>query len=142
MPGIGLVFRRLASNAERGRAARLVQAAGLTMPGSSEATWFGLWDVAAVEGADLVGVAATHPSGRGVVELDALAVPAPVRRRGYGRRLLAEVVNRARADGAERLLVRLPAGSGVQGLLSAAGFRADEAGQDPDRTVVLWWLEL
>jgi GNAT superfamily N-acetyltransferase len=142
MPAIGILFRRVATKAERRRARRLVEAAGLAIAPGRNAAWYGLWDLGAAEGADLLGVAATHTSAAGVVELDVLVVPAAARRRGYGRRLLAEVINRVRAEGAQRLVSRVPADSGAQALLVAAGFRADEAGQDPDVFAAWWSLEL
>jgi GNAT superfamily N-acetyltransferase len=142
MPGTGIVFRRLATEAERSRAQQLLQAAGLPSAATPNTDWFGLWDLTAAEGADLVAVATIRPWGPGAVELGALAVGAAARGRGLGRRLLTEVVNRVRAGGADVLVARLHAGGGGPAFLLAAGFRADQTGQDPDRSTVLVRMEL
>ncbi|MGY1617414.1 GNAT family N-acetyltransferase [Geodermatophilus sp. SYSU D00691] len=138
----GILFRRMTAEVERGRARRLLGSAGAPVPGHRATAWFGLWDLSAAEDADLLAVAACHPVRRGVVELDALVVAEAVRRRGHGHRLLHELVNRARADGAQRVVVRLPAGNDGRALLSSAGFVATGSAQQPAAPPARLELEL
>jgi hypothetical protein len=131
--GTGILFRRVATEAERERARQVVRAEGVPVPDRAAAIWFGLWDLSAVEGTDLLAVAVVHPAGAGVLELDAVAVSATVGgRRAHGLRILQEVLNRARAVGADRLVARLPEGGDERSLLLAAGFSAVEPPQDAD----------
>ena len=119
-----------------------MRAVGLSVPASTAATWFGLWDLGAADGADLLGVAAVHPAGPGEVELDVLAVLPHLGGRTHGRRLIDEVVNRTRADGVDRLFARVPSGSGERRLLLAAGFVDSTPGQDVDGAGTLLRREL
>jgi N-acetylglutamate synthase-like GNAT family acetyltransferase len=85
---------------------------------------FGLWDLAAPAGDGLVGVAVTRALDDGrSVELCGIAVPAQLRCQGLGRRLVAEVADAWRAEGALRLVARDP----VAGLLARTGFVAGGA---------------
>jgi ribosomal protein S18 acetylase RimI-like enzyme len=69
---------------------------------------YGLWDLAASDGEGLVGVAATQPpDATGSVELCAIAIRAGLRRRGLGLRLVSEVADALRSEGAARLAARL-----------------------------------
>jgi L-amino acid N-acyltransferase YncA len=133
-PPAGIVFRRLHTGVERELARSLLEAGGPSWRALGQAgewVWFGLWDLAPTEGAGLVGAVATRPVAPRTVELCALAVPATLPWRGLGDRLVREVADTLRAQGAERMVARLPAGQG-QGpaLLRDAGFAA--AGARPD----------
>jgi ribosomal protein S18 acetylase RimI-like enzyme len=122
----GVVFRRLSSDAERAVADRLLAASGLpvTVPAGSGGAAFGLWDLAAVDRTSLVGVAVTGPAaGPASVVLTAVAVHTSRRRAGFGRRLVREVADALRAEGAGWLIAAPPAGDvRAQRLLRAAGF--------------------
>lgn len=129
----GILFRGMTAGAELDQARRLVQTVGLPVPDDAAATWFGLWDLSAAEGADLLAAAAIRPAGPGVVELAAFAVSASVGYRDHGHRLLHEVLDRMRAAGADRLVAPLPASEGERALLLAAGFRPVEPAQGAER---------
>lgn len=94
---VGVVFRRLA-DADGGR------------------TWFGLWDLAA-DAPGPLGTVAIRWVDPGVVQLCALTAPADA----IGDRLLSELADALRADGAERIVATL---DGRYELLRRAGFRA------------------
>jgi GNAT superfamily N-acetyltransferase len=141
----GLVFRRLGTDAEWERARLLLQASGLGLPAASRPglEWFGLWDLGSPEGEDLAAVAVTCQADRDAVELCALAVPAARRGRGLGRRLLGEVVNRARTGGARYLVAWLsPTHREGRALLRAAGFSVTERHHEPEGPKVRLLLEL
>jgi GNAT superfamily N-acetyltransferase len=130
----GIVFRRLRSRPEHTAADTLLAGCGVPAAAASpgDAVLFGLWDLAAPAGDGLVGVAVTRAlrDGRSV-ELCAIAVPAGLRRRGLGRRLVADVADAWRGEGAQRLVARSPGGRGAAArLLARAGFvaPADDAG--------------
>jgi ribosomal protein S18 acetylase RimI-like enzyme len=128
----GIVFRRVRSTSERQAAAMLLADSGMPPApdrGPDGTVLFALWDLAAPAGEALVGVAATRPLDAGAVELCGIAIRVGLRRRGLGRRLLAEVADALRADGAQRLLAR-PAGgqSPAAALLARAGFAATNQG--------------
>ena len=114
------------------------------MPG--ETVLYGLWDLAAPNGERLVAVAATQRlDDAGSVALCGIVVRADLRRRGLGRRLVTEVADALRAQGAARLVVRLdgdhrPAAA----LLTRAGFAAttDADGQSAGTEVGWLYLEL
>ena len=125
----GLVFRRLRFPSERRAAGRLLADSGAppaAIHSSGDTVLYGLWDLAAPNGDGLVGVAATlPPDATGSVELCAIAIRAGLRRRGLGLRLVTEVADASRAEGAARLAARLkgdhrPAAA----LLARAGFAA------------------
>ncbi|GAA3444904.1 GNAT family N-acetyltransferase [Planomonospora venezuelensis] len=88
--------------------------------------------------ADLAGPAAAPPAAAVLVEtesaarrarLRALAVAPPYRRRGFGRRLLADLLTELRADGVRRVHYREDAEDcGVSALLRSAGFTCEEGG--------------
>ena len=59
----------------------------------------------AVKGGTVVGTCAVLPGGPNVVELVKLAVAPAAQRRGIGRRLTAAAVERARALGAEKMVL-------------------------------------
>lgn len=123
----GIVFRRVRTPSEREAASRLLADSGVSSPtvgGPGGTVLFGLWDLAAPDGEGLVGVAATRPlDAAGTVELCGIAIRSGLRRRGLGRRLLGEVADALRADGAERLVARLEGPQGpVAALLARAGF--------------------
>jgi GNAT superfamily N-acetyltransferase len=124
---VGIVFRRLPIGIERQLARSLLAAGGPSWraPGTGGRwTWFGLWDLAAAGGTGLLGTAAIRPVEPRVAELCALAVLATRPWRAVGDRLVREVADTLRADGAERVVARL-AGDRRQGLelLRGAGFR-------------------
>jgi hypothetical protein len=126
-PPSGIVFRRLRTRAEHDLARSLLAAGGVARrPGRGGGlVWFGLWDLAPAEGTGLVGTAATRLVVPGVAELCAYATPAPPPWPGLGDRLLREVADALRADGAERIFARPPGGGGEGlALLLGAGFRA------------------
>ena len=131
-PPAGIVFRRLDGSVERDLARSLLVAGGrLWRPlgPRREWRWFGLWDLAPTDGAGLVGVAAIRPITARTVELCAVAVPAALPWRGLGDRLLREVADTLRGQGAERVVVRLPGEGRGAPLLRDAGFAA--AGRPP-----------
>jgi ribosomal protein S18 acetylase RimI-like enzyme len=145
----GLVFRRLRSPSEREAAGRLLADSGVPpptvrLPGGN--VLFGLWDLAAPNGEGLVGVAATQPlDDAGSVELCGIAIRADLRHRGLGRRLVTEVANALRAEGATRLAARLESDHGpMAALLMRAGFAAttDADGQSAGTGVVWRYLAL
>jgi GNAT superfamily N-acetyltransferase len=132
----GIVFRRVRSASERETASGLLTDGGLPPPSvcmPGDIVLYGLWDLAAPTGEGLVGVAATRPpDDAGSVELCGIAVRADLRRRGLGLRLVSEVADALRAEGAARLVAWLagdhrPAAA----LLARAGFAttADADGQ-------------
>ena len=91
-----------------------------------DAVLYGLWDLAAPHEAGLVGVAATLPPDEaGSVELCGFAIRAGVRRQGLGRRLVAEVADALRSEGAACLVARLEGDDEPAAvLLAQAGFAA------------------
>jgi GNAT superfamily N-acetyltransferase len=144
-PLTGIVFRRLRSWPEHAAAGALLAGCGVPpTAGPGRAVLFGLWDLAAPAGDGLVGVAVTRaPDDGRSVELCGVAVPASLRRQGLGRRLVAEVADAWRAEGAQRLVARSASGRGgppddrdpVAGLLARTGFVA--AGADAGDRVYL-----
>ena len=141
-PPAGIVFRRLDTRDER-ELARSLAAAGPSSasPGCPGAwAWFGLWDLAPVEGVGLVGAAATRLVTPKTAELCVLAVPAALPWPGLGDRLVREVADALRAQGAEWVVARPAGGDGRRlALLRGAGFEA--AGpRHPDGSAV--WLSL
>jgi ribosomal protein S18 acetylase RimI-like enzyme len=145
----GLVFRRLQSPSEREAAGRLLADSSVSpaaIRSSGDTVLYGLWDLAAPNEDGLVGVAATRPpDAAGSVELCAIAIHADLRRRGLGRRLVTEVADALRAEGAARLVARLagdhrPAAA----LLARAGFTAttDADGQSAGTAVGWRYLAL
>jgi GNAT superfamily N-acetyltransferase len=145
----GLVFRRLRSPSEHEAAGRLLADSGVApaaIRSAGETELYGLWDLAAPNGDGLVGVAATRPpDDAGSVELCAIAIRAGLRRRGLGRRLVTEVADALRAEGAARLAARL-AGDHREAaaLLARAGFAAstDADGQSAGTEVGWRYLAL
>jgi GNAT superfamily N-acetyltransferase len=129
----GIVFRRLRSLSEREAASSLLADSGVPQPTVSPggAVLFGLWDLAAPAGEGLVGVAATRAlDDGGSVELCGIAVPPALRRRGLGYRLVTEVADALRVEGARRLVAKsTDAQSPATALLARAGFVA-AAGTD------------
>ena len=145
MPGI--VFRRLHSAGERGAAERMLADGGAPVPtvqGQSGGVLFGLWDLAASDSRALVAAAATRPlDAGGPVELCGIVVRAGLRRRGLGRRLVNEVADVLRSEGAERLVARPERGQcPVAPLLAQAGFVAATGGGDEPPGVRLGWRYL
>ena len=123
----GIVFRRLRSPAERKAARRLLADNGAPLrtvwiPG--ETVLFGLWDLAVLNGEGLVAVAATQRlDGAGSVELCDIVVRPGLRRQGLGRRLVAEVADALRVEGAACLAARLERGhEPAAALLARTGF--------------------
>ena len=108
---VGVVFRRLRSAPD------------------ADGTWFGLCDLAA-GGTGLLGTAAVRWVGSGVMELCALTVPTEPP--AVGDRLLRELADALRADGAERIVATLPE---HRELLLDAGFA--DAPQHPGGGPVL-----
>ena len=144
-----IVFRRLRSPSEHAAAGELLADGGvapLPTPPSRGIVLFGLEDLAVLNGEGLVGVAVTRPlDDAGSVELCGIAVRAGHRRQGLGRRLVAEVADALRVEGAACLAARLERGRGPAAtLLERAGFRAAaRAGGGPAGTGRGWrylWL--
>lgn len=124
-----IVFRRLRSPSEHAAARELLADGGVALlpaPSPRGTVLFGLEDLAVLNGEGLVGVAVTRPlDDAGSVELCAVAVRAGRRRQGLGRRLVAEVADALRVEGAACLAVRLERGHGPASvLLARAGFTA------------------
>jgi GNAT superfamily N-acetyltransferase len=144
-----IVFRRLRSPSEHAAAGQLLADGGvaaLPAPSPRGTVLFGLEDLAVLHGEGLVGVAVTRPlDDAGSVELCGVAVRAGRRRQGLGRRLVAEVADALRVEGAACLAVRLERGHGpASALLARAGFTAAaRAGGGPAGTGRGWrylWL--
>ncbi len=145
----GLVFRRLRSLSEREAAGRLLADSGVppaAIRGSGDTVLYGLWDLAAPYEEGLVGVAATQPPDEaGSVELCGFAIRAGLRRRGLGRRLVTEVADALRAEGAARLVARLEGDQRLAAvLLARTGFAAttDVGGQSAGMDVGWYYLAL
>jgi ribosomal protein S18 acetylase RimI-like enzyme len=131
----GMVFRRCRSPSERRAVGGLLAGRGIPLAGRDVAgtDLFGLWDLTAPAGEALAGAAATGPLGDGgVVQLLGIAVAAGAVRQGLGRRLVCEVADNVRAQGAARLVAR-PAGEAgpAVALLRSAGFAPAGAGRAP-----------
>jgi GNAT superfamily N-acetyltransferase len=146
-PVPGIVFRRLRSAGERGAAEIMLADGGAPAPtvlGQSGGMLFGLWDLAASDSRALVAAAATRPlEVGGSVELCGIVVRASLRRRGLGRRLVNEVADVLRAEGAERLVARPERGQcPLAPLLAQAGFIATTGGGDTPPGVGLGWRYL
>jgi GNAT superfamily N-acetyltransferase len=129
VPVTGIVFRRLRTPTEWEAARRLLADSGVppaAVRDAGETVLYGLWDLAAPNEEGLVGVAATQPPDEaGSVELYGFAVRASLRRRGLGGRLVAEVADVSRSEGAARLVARLGGDDGPAAILLArAGFAA------------------
>jgi ribosomal protein S18 acetylase RimI-like enzyme len=145
----GIVFRRLRFPSEREAAGRLLADSGVppaAIRSAGDTVLYGLWDLTAPNGDGLVGVAATQPlDDAGSVELCAIAIRADLRRRGLGRRLVTEVADALRAEGAARLVARLEGGHRpAAALLARAGFAAttDADGQSAGTDVGWRYLAL
>jgi hypothetical protein len=128
-----IVFRSVRSPLERSAARRLLADSGVppaAIRGSGDTVLYGLWDLAAASGEDLVGVAATQPPDAvGSVELCGIAVRAGLRRRGLGLRLVTGVADALRMQGAQRLVAKSgDLQSSTTALLARAGFAATAAG--------------
>ena len=123
-----IVFRRLRSPSEHAAARELLADGSVALPAPSlrGTVLFGLEDLAVLNGKGLVGVAMTRPlDDAGSVELCAVAVRAGRRRQGLGRRLVTEVADALRVEGAACLAVRPERGHGpASALLTRAGFTA------------------
>jgi len=123
-----IVFRSVRSSSERSAARRLLADSGIpsVAPRSGDCVLYGLWDLATRTGQGLVGVAATQPpDAGGSVELCGVAIRGDLRHRGLGLRLVTEVADALRAEGATRLGVRLESDHGpAAALLTRAGFAA------------------
>jgi GNAT superfamily N-acetyltransferase len=146
-PVPGIVFRRLQAAYERGAAEMMLADGGAPAPtvrGQSGGVLFGLWDLAASDSQALVAAAATRPLDvGGSVELCGIVVRASLRRRGLGRRLVNEVADMLRSEGAERLVARPERGQcPVAPLLAQAGFVAAAEGGDAPPGVGLGWRYL
>jgi ribosomal protein S18 acetylase RimI-like enzyme len=145
-PVTGIVFRRVRSPSDREGASRLLADSGVppaAVGGAGDTVLYGLWDLTAQTGEGLVGAAAMRPlddAGAGSVELCGIAVRADLRRRGLGLRLVAEVADALRAEGAVRLVARLQGDyRPVAALLARAGFAATADGdRQSARTGVGW----
>jgi GNAT superfamily N-acetyltransferase len=148
-PVTAIVFRSVQSPWERSAARRLLADSGIppAAPGSSrDGLLYGLWDLATPTGEGLVGVAATQPpDAAGSVELSGIAIRGDLRRRGLGLRLVTEVADALRTEGATRLAARLESDHGpAAALLAQAGFAAtaDADGQSAGTGVGWRYLAL
>jgi ribosomal protein S18 acetylase RimI-like enzyme len=131
----GIVFRRCRSPSEKQAAGRLLAERGFPRAelGVEAAGLFGLWDLTAPAGEGLAGAAATGPLGDGgVVQLRGIAVAAGAGRQGLDGRLVCEVADSLRAQGAAWLVARPAGGAGLEpGLLRGAGFVSAGADHAP-----------
>ena len=143
-PVTGIVFRQLRTPTERKAARRLLAESGVppaAIRDPGDVVLHGLWDLAAPYEAGLVGVAATlAPDEAGSVELCGFAIRAGVRRQGLGRRLVAEVADALRSEGAACLVARLEGDyEPAAVLLARVGFVAStDADGQPAGTEVGW----
>ena len=132
----GMVFRRCRSPSERRAAGGLLAGRGIPLGerGIAGTDLFGLWDLTAPAGEALAGAAATGPLGDGgEVMLRGIAVAAGAGHQGLGRRLVCEVADSWRGQGAARLVARPASAAGLAvGLLRSAGFAPAGAGRAPD----------
>jgi hypothetical protein len=117
----GVVFRRLDARPELDLAERMIGAGPgfASPPFTPDSIWFGLWQLAPAEGAGLVGVAISRQVAAGTAELCAAVSPFP----GLLARLVWEVANAYRAQGAEWLVTRSMADVDALALLRGVGFR-------------------
>lgn len=148
-PVTAIVFRSVRSSSERSAARRLLADSGIppaAVPNAGDTVLYGLWDLATRTGQGLVGVAATQPpDAGGSVELCGVAIRGDLRHRGLGLRLVTEVADALRAEGATRLGVRLESDHGpAAALLTRAGFAAatDADGQSAGTGAVWRYLAL
>ena len=123
---VGIVFRRLHTGAEQELARSAVAATGRPCgpPGTGGRwTWFGLWDLTAASGTGLLGAAAIRPIEARMAKLCAWAVLTTPPCSVIGDRLLREVADTLRADGAECVVARPAEGRREEReLLQRAGF--------------------
>jgi ribosomal protein S18 acetylase RimI-like enzyme len=128
-----MVFRKCRSPSERRAVGRLLAERGrpLGERGVAGADLFGLWDLTAPAGQALAGAAAAGPvEDGGQVQLRGIAVAAGEGYQGLEGRLLSEVADSLRAQGAARLVARPADGAGpAPGLLRSAGFVPAGAGR-------------
>jgi GNAT superfamily N-acetyltransferase len=144
-PMTTIVFRRLRSPSEHAGARELLADGGVSLPAAPPPrgiVLFGLEDLAVLNGEGLVGVAVTRPLDEGgSVELCGVAVRTGRRRQGLGRRLVAEVADALRVEGAACLAARLERGHGpAAALLARAGFRAGSGPAGTGRGWRYLWL--
>jgi GNAT superfamily N-acetyltransferase len=145
----GIVFRKPRSRPEREAVTSLLADSGVppaAIRGAGDTVLYGLWDLAAPTGEGLVGVAATRMlDDAGSVELCGIAVLAAFGHRGLGYRLVTEVADALRVEGARRLVAKsADRQSPATALLARAGFvAAVDADGQPGETDVGWlYLEL
>jgi hypothetical protein len=137
MVGTGIVFRPLVTPADRSRAYRLLDAAAAAYRSprlSGDERWSGLWDLTASDGAALAAAGATYTAATGAAgrpgaclfEVRAVVAPVGAQWPALMGRVVRELADAARAEGAGRM-VAAPDGSGVLGGL---GFRRSAG----------WWV--
>ena len=129
----GIVFRRLDTDGDRRRAARLLPACPLA-DHDGTCAWYGLCDLTADEATRLAGVAAVRSLEPATSRLCGLAVSAGYRGGRLGRRLVCEVTDRLRASGVEEITAPSVLDDRVAGLLREVGFtdRGQSQGRGPD----------
>jgi len=125
-----MVFRKCRSRSERRAVGRLLAERGCPLGerGVAGADLFGLWDLTAPAGEALAGAAAAGPVGDGGGCGCGASWWRPVSgTQGLEGRLLSEVADSLRAQGAARLVARPAGGAGpTPGLLRSAGFVVDD----------------
>jgi hypothetical protein len=109
----GIVFRPLSMPAERLQARELLDAAGLVYRSprlASDEVWSGLWNLTAADGAALTAAAATVRISVRVLEVRALAVRDGEHRTALWGRLVRELTDVCRANGAEWMIAGIAGG--------------------------------
>lgn len=129
----GIVFRRLDTDGDRSRAARLLQSCVLH-DHDETCVWYGLCDLTATETTGLAGVAVVRSLEPTTSRLCGLAMSADYRGAPLGRRLVREVADRLRASGVEEVTAPQALDDRVAGLLRQVGFvvRGQSQGRGPD----------
>ena len=121
----GIVFRRLGTPAERARARGLLVAAGPAYRSprlAGDEVWSGLFDLTAADGAAPAAVAATLPMSVRVLEVRALVVRTGAPSSAMWGRLVRELADECRAQGAEWLVAGIADGDTAAVELRRAGF--------------------
>ena len=138
----GIVFRRFGTPAERSRARGLLDAAGPAYRSprlAGDEVWFGLWNLTAANGAALTAGAATLRMSARVLEVRALVVRTGVHRSAMWGRLVRELAEVCRAQGAEWMVAGTAGGDvAAAELLRRAGFDTTSDPGLPDAGSIGW----
>jgi hypothetical protein len=138
----GIVFRRLGAPAERSRARALLDAAGPVYRSprlAGDEVWSGLWNLTAANGAALTAAAATRQASERVLEVRALVVRPGEHWPARCGRLVRELADVCRANGAEWMVAGIAGGdTAAMALLRRAGFNTTPVPGPPEAGSVEW----